>query len=211
MAKSNSAKKPKQSRIQVANNEKILSAALETFATFGYRGSTLDQIAKSAGMSKPNLLYYYNSKEDIYGAILENILELWIIPLSKLNADGDPMEEIKDYIIRKLNYSKNNPLSSKLFAQEIMQGAKNIKSTLSGPLKQQYEETVDILQQWIDRGLLKNINPYHLIFMIWATTQHYADFYFQIELLLENKESDKIFKDAQNTILSVFIDGIKPE
>ena len=54
------AKKP--SRIQRRNRRVILDAALEVFSKHGYRGATLDQIAAEAGLSKPNILYYYNGK-----------------------------------------------------------------------------------------------------------------------------------------------------
>ena len=49
----------KRTRIQAANEKRILDAALETFSTYGFRGATVDQIASGAGMTKPNLLYYF--------------------------------------------------------------------------------------------------------------------------------------------------------
>ena len=48
---------PRRTRIQREKRELILEAALEVFSTHGFRGSTIDQIAEAAGMSKPNLLY----------------------------------------------------------------------------------------------------------------------------------------------------------
>ncbi|MBN9021348.1 MAG: TetR family transcriptional regulator, partial [Rhizobiales bacterium] len=49
----------RRTRIQEEKEEKILDAALEVFSTWGYRGATVDQIAALAGMTKPNLLYYF--------------------------------------------------------------------------------------------------------------------------------------------------------
>ena len=48
----------RRTRIQAANSEKILAAALDVFARDGFRGATIDRIAEAAGMSKPNLLHY---------------------------------------------------------------------------------------------------------------------------------------------------------
>ena len=48
-----------RTRIQQRNRDLILEAALEVFSTHGFRGATLDQIANEAGLSKPNLLYYF--------------------------------------------------------------------------------------------------------------------------------------------------------
>ncbi|MCK5501873.1 MAG: TetR family transcriptional regulator, partial [Tritonibacter mobilis] len=53
-------------RIQKRNRANILEAALDVFSQNGFRGATVDQIASAAGLSKPNLLYYYPSKEAIF-------------------------------------------------------------------------------------------------------------------------------------------------
>ena len=45
-----------KTRIQRKNQATILDAALDVFSTFGFRGATLDLIASTAGLSKPNLL-----------------------------------------------------------------------------------------------------------------------------------------------------------
>ncbi len=85
------AKAPQKSRIQHQNQAVILKAALEVFSAYGYRGTTVDQIAVKAGLSKPNLLYYFKRKEDIYVAVLEHTLEEWLKPLRMLDVGGDPL------------------------------------------------------------------------------------------------------------------------
>src|SRR4249919_1740580 len=108
--------KPKQvkTRIQAQNNEIILEAALEVFSNYGFRGSTVDQIAQRAAMSKPNLLYYFQRKQDIYVAVLEKILADWLAPLESLDAAGEPVEEIARYIAAKMELSRSNPKASRL-------------------------------------------------------------------------------------------------
>ena len=101
----------KRTRIQEENEEKILDAGLEVFSTWGYRGATVDQIAALAGMTKPNLLYYFRRKEDIYLAVLNRTHEMWLEPLEHLDADGDPAGEIAAYIDRKLETEPRQPES----------------------------------------------------------------------------------------------------
>ena len=101
---------PKQAtRIQRKNRKAILEAALQVFSAHGFRGSTIDRIAERAGLSKPNLLYYFPSKEAIYLAVLEDTLEEWLQPLRDLDPAGDPIEEIGRYIAAKLEMSRTRP------------------------------------------------------------------------------------------------------
>ncbi|GAB4263702.1 MAG: TetR family transcriptional regulator C-terminal domain-containing protein [Pararhodobacter sp.] len=170
-------------RIQRRNRKRILEAALEVFSAQGFRGATLDQIAAVAGLSKPNLLYYFDSKEAIHRELLENLLEVWLAPLRALNPEGDPKAEIMTYMRRKLQMSRDLPRESRLFANEVLQGAPRMSDTMGGDLKALVDKTAGIIRGWIEAGKLAPVDPYHLIFSIWALTQHYADFDAQIRLI----------------------------
>lgn len=175
------AKKP--SRIQLRNRSKILEAALDVFSTHGYRGSTLDQIAVAAGLSKPNILYYFEGKEEIFVTLLGSLVDKWVEPLRQIDPDGDPLEEIRSYVARKVHMSRDMERESRLFANEILQGAPRIGEHLSGDLSALFNRTTDILTAWMDEGKIARVDPEHLIYSIWATTQHYADFRPQIDML----------------------------
>lgn len=199
----------KRTRIQAENEEKILDAALDVFSTYGFRGATVDQIAERAGMSKPNLLYYFRRKQDIYTAVLERTLDMWLTPFTELDPDGDPEEELGRYIRIKLEQSRDHPQESRLFVGEIMQGAPLIDSVLRTELKDIVEEKAGVLRAWIAQGKLRPVDPVHLIFLIWATTQHYADFDTQIRALLgAGMEDPALFETANETVLGVLMRGI---
>ena len=175
-------------RIQKKNHAAILKAGLEVFSQFGFRGSTIDQVAETAGLSKPNLLYYFPSKEAIYTALLSQLLENWLEPLKALDRDGDPVEELLAYARRKLAMSQHFPQESRLFANEIIQGAPRIGDVLSGELKVLVDETAQVIDAWVAAGRIKPVNPYHLIFSIWALTQHYADFAVQVRAIMSDQD-----------------------
>ena len=115
--------KKKPSRIQVRNRKLILGAALEVFSQHGYRGATLDQIAEDAGLSKPNILYYFEGKEDIHVTLLNQLMATWLDPLHQIDPAGDPLDEVMRYVHRKIDISFEYPRESRLFANEILQGA----------------------------------------------------------------------------------------
>ncbi|SER41468.1 transcriptional regulator, TetR family [Faunimonas pinastri] len=197
-----------RTRIQSRNREIIVQAALEVFSTYGFRGTTLDQIAAKAGMSKPNLLYYFPRKEGIYVAVLEETLTEWLEPLTRLDEAGDPVDEIRKYIVLKLELSRRNPAASRLFANEILHGAPSIGGFLTGPLRALVDEKSAIISRWIAEGRLAPVDPRHLIITIWAVTQHYADFDVQVRAVL-GSEAEPI-PDAEATILSIFLNGLRP-
>ena len=175
---------PPLTRIQTRNRSAIMSGGLDAFSTAGFKGATLDQIADAAGLSKPNLLYYFPSKEAIYAALLEELLKTWLDPLHTLDPNGDPIEEVLAYAHRKLAMSRDFPRESRLFANEILAGAPQIHEVLAGPLRQLVDEKAQVLRGWMDAGLIRASDPHHLIFSIWALTQHYADFDVQVRAVL---------------------------
>lgn len=182
------AEKRAPTRIQKKNRAAILEAALEVFSQHGFRGATVDQIANAAGLSKPNLLYYFPTKEAIFTALLSGLLDTWLAPLRDMDPNGDPMQEILSYMQRKLQMSRDFPRESRLFANEIVQGAPRILDTLSTDLKDLVDEKTRVLQQWMDQGKIARLHPHHLLFSIWSLTQHYADFDAQVQVLMEGED-----------------------
>ncbi|CUH39715.1 Rut operon repressor [Jannaschia seosinensis] len=171
-------------RIQVERRARILEAGLDVFAAEGFRGATVDGIARAAGLSKPNLLYYFPTKEAIYVALLGGLLDMWLDPLRALDPSGDPLTEMLAYIRRKLLLARDFPRESRLFAGEILRGAPEMGEMLSVDLRELVDARASVIARWMDAGCLARSDPHHLIFSIWALTQHYADFEVQVRAVL---------------------------
>src|ERR1700741_3310881 len=135
-----------KTRIQREKQDRILDAALDVFSLHGFRGATIDQIAEAAGMSKPNLLYYFPSKEEIHRRLLTSMLDLWLGPLRELDAGGDPIPELRSYIRRKIEMARDYPRESRLFANEMLQGAPRLMPMLEGELKTLVDEKAEIIK-----------------------------------------------------------------
>jgi TetR/AcrR family transcriptional regulator len=174
----------RKTRIQKRNSDAILEAALDIFSKQGFRGATLDEIAEAAGLSKPNLLYYFDSKEAIHAEVLDGLMDTWLDPLRLLDPEGDPKAQLLQYLRRKLKMSRDLPRESRLFANEILQGAPRIGAGLSGDLKTLVDAKAEVIRGWSDTGKIAQVDPYHLIISIWALTQHYADFEVQVRAVL---------------------------
>lgn len=201
-----------RTRIQREKQDLILNAALDVFSLHGFRGATIDQIAEAAGMSKPNLLYYFASKEEIHRRLLEDMLDLWLDPLRALDNHGDPIAELRSYIRRKLEMARDFPRESRLFANEMLQGAPHAIDVLEGELKLLVDDKARVIESWMDEGRITRTDPYHLLFSIWATTQHYADFDVQVRAVLgKDRGGEGRFEDAARYLEGLFMTGLMPK
>jgi len=201
-----------KTRIQMRNEERILDAAQDVFATYGYQGATIDEVADRAGISKPNLHYYFKRKRDLYLAVLRRTLEIWLVPLRELDRTGDPAVEIGNYIAHKVQLSRRFPAASRVFANEIVQGAPFLKSYLQTNLREVVERKAAVIQHWIDQGKLAPIDPYHLIFLIWAATQHYADFIPQIKAVMNVPRLNQgHFRKVEQSLSRIILHGVLAE
>ena len=200
-----------KTRIGEANTEKILDAALTVFSRLGLHGARTDQIAEAAGMSKPNLLYYFRTKEDLYVAVLTRTLDRWLDALSEIDPTADPSKALSDYIAHKLAFSRDFPEQSRLFATEIIQGAPWLKEAIARDLAPLVDAKVATLRGWIAEGRLAPIDPVTLILMIWATTQHFADFGAQAGVLTGRTLADPDYFDTTlASITTLVLSGVLP-
>ena len=199
----------KAGRIRQQNEAKIIMAAEIEFAQNGYKGTSLNAIADRAALPKSNILYYFKSKFGLYGALLADILEMWNQAFSDASIDSDPAETLYRYIEAKVAYSYSHPLASRIFAMEIIQGAPHLEEFLAKDLKKWLDDRANVIQSWIDAGKMKQVNPHHLIFLIWGSTQHYADFSTQVCWALGKKEYEKQdFQDATDTVAAIVLGGL---
>ena len=186
-------------------------AALHFFSRFGLHGTSLDQVAERAGVSKTNLIYHYPTKEALYTAVLGDMLDLWIAPFQALQPDTDALPAIRHYIRLKLELSRDHAEASRLYCLEMVQGAPHLSDLLKGDLQVLVDEKAWVIEQWIARGDIAPINPWHLFYMLWATTQHYADFAVQIEAISGSTLEDPAFLEtAISNIQTIVMNGLMP-
>ncbi len=201
-----------KTRIQARNEKRILDAAQEVFAAYGFHGATIDKVAEKADISKPNLHYYFKRKADLYVAVLRRTLKTWLIPLTNLDPEGDPEKELGRFIRFKVEMSRRSPIASKVFANEMLQGAPFLRDYLETDLRMMVESKSGVIRAWIADGKLQPVDPYHLIFLIWAATQHYADFQPQIKAVMGMPRLTKdYFTSVSDSLIQIILRGVLPD
>ncbi|WP_346796003.1 TetR family transcriptional regulator C-terminal domain-containing protein [Halomonas sp. Bachu 37] len=203
-------KSSRRSANRRALEQKILDAAEIIFAEQGFNGAALESIAEKAGLSKQNMLYYFPSKESLYQNVLKDILDLWIEKMTLMEQNGDtPAVMLENYIRGKLEISRVRPYGSKIFANEVIGGASHLQVYLRNDLLPQLEADLELVRTWIANGEMDPVDPEHLFFTIWASTQTYADFSSQISLALGKNELDEEdFQKAGDFLTHVLLKGL---
>lgn len=163
-------------RIRQKNEEAIIAAAEDEFARHGFKGTSMNTIAQAVGLPKANLHYYFSSKQGLYLAVLDNILSLWDSAFNSLRVEDDPVEALERYIRAKMEYSRRYPKASRIFAMEVISGGACLSQHFGKDHQTWFRERAAVFESWIAAGKMDAVDPMHLIFLIWGSTQHYADF-----------------------------------
>lgn len=191
------------------NEARILAAAEKVFAEAGFGGATMQLIADMAGLPKANLHYYFATKEELYRKVVQQIFEIWLHAADSFDNAPGPVEGIGAYIDAKMEISRRHADGSKVWASEVMHGAPVIQDYLETTLRDWTKGRADVIQRWVDEGKMAPVDPRHLLYMLWATTQHYADFGHQIETLNNGKPlTDRQWKAAKDNVKTIILRGI---
>lgn len=195
--------------IRRENERAILDAAEKVFAEAGFGGATMQLIADMAGLPKANLHYYFATKEDLYRRVVAQIFEIWLEATASFDDAPGPVEAIGSYIDAKMDISRTHPHGSKVWASEVMHGAPVIQDYLETTLRDWTNGRIALIQRWIDAGKMRPVDPRHLLYMLWATTQHYADFSHQVQTLNADAPlTDQQWREAKDSVKTIILRGI---
>jgi TetR/AcrR family transcriptional regulator len=154
--------KPERSRAA------ILDAAIEEFAAHGIAGARTDAIARSAGVNKALLYYYFEDKEAVYQAVLDHVftgLRDTVVP--KLEGDLAPRDKVLNYLGAYFDYIAANPRFPRVVQGEwIRSGSdrigqmKRVAQTYFRPI---YQKLGEVLREGIASGEFRPIDPMHFV------------------------------------------------
>ena len=195
-------------RSRASIERRILEAAESVFAEAGFNGATTAEIARRAAIPKANLHYYFNTKEELYQQVLTGIVSSWLHTADEITADADPGRALAHYITAKIELAREQPIPSRVFANEIIHGAPHLGSYLGTELRAWVDAKAKVIRGWIAAGKMREVDPKHLLFMIWASTQTYADFASQISAVLGKEQlSPQDYKAVARQMTEIILRG----
>ncbi|MGI9315999.1 MAG: TetR family transcriptional regulator C-terminal domain-containing protein [bacterium] len=185
--------------------EHILSAAEAEFEKFGFNGARMQRIADTAGVPKANIHYYFSNKQALYDAVLSRVIEIWNQALAPIDATDDPATVLENYVRMKVEFTRLYPTSTRIFAIELLNGGQHLSGQLMKETRNWTRARAKEIQSWIEQGKILPVDPYHLIFMIWSSTQHYAESETQVLSIIHKKKLSRSDYDSLADSLSVMV------
>jgi TetR/AcrR family transcriptional regulator len=191
----------------------ILREAVRLFAERGFEGTPIAEVAERAGLSKQNLMYYFPTKQALYGRVLDDVLDDWLARMACLaDPAQDPADVLRAYVKAKLQFSREQPLASRVYAMEVIGGAKLYGEQIRDRVVPLLRQDIAVFERWIADGKIAPVNATHLLFAVWAMTQSYADFGAQMVLVLGRTElAGQDFEDAEHVITAMVLSLVSGE
>jgi len=191
----------------------ILREAVRLFAERGFEGTPIQEVAERAGLSKQNLMYYFPTKQALYERVLDDVLDDWLARMASLADTGrDPADVLRAYVAAKLRFSREQPLASRVYAMEVIGGAKLYGAQIRERVVPLLRQDIAVFERWIADGRIAPVDATHLLFAVWAMTQSYADFAAQMTLVLGRTEmTGQDFEDAERVITAMVLSLVHGE
>ena len=200
-----------EEKIRTRNIRVIIDAATLVFARRGFDGARIAEIADQAKLPKTNVYYYFSSKEEIYEAVIAELIKGWDDALAHISRDREPIEALEAYVRAKLEYSRRNVDKSRVFAAEILRGGQYLSRRDHDHMRLITRRHAEVIEHWIAAGKIRRVDPRHLFIMLWSATQFYADFE---TLACDALESSRLkvsdYDAAARTIVATTLRGLQP-
>jgi TetR/AcrR family transcriptional regulator len=158
----------------------ILKSALEEFAREGVAGARTDEIARKAGVNKALLYYYFQDKEGLYAAALEEVFSglhdkvMTVLSNSRLG----PRECLLKYVEAHFDYIASKPVYPRLVQREFMRSTGRALSPAANRIFEKYGKSIysklrDLIRSGIESGEFRKVDPSHTVTSILGTIIFY--------------------------------------
>ena len=157
---------------------RILDAAVRQFSANGLAGARTEQIAEEAGVNKALLYYYYKSKEELYAAALEAVIEsVRADSIDVLEASASAGERIVQIVLRNFDRSYSHPRLRTLMQQEMVrlhQGEEHRMARMAEMFfRPMWEKLEEVLKEGIRSGELISVDPSQMRYAVLGANLNY--------------------------------------
>jgi len=174
---------PTRSRTPAPGARRIESAARRLFASRGYSGTSMAEIATAAGVSKATVFHHYRSKRALYEALIGDAFAGFreqVMPL--LDTGRDLQASLRDFAAAHVDRLTRMQGTMRLIAREMLSGtAASSDLFAGGEMSRNFSLLVEEMRRGQERGAVRaDIDPGLAVFLVLAANW----FLFQSSALL---------------------------
>ena len=140
--------------------QSILEAALKSFSLFGYKATTMDQVAKLANVGKGTIYTFYSNKEELFSEIVAGILkEMQEVADRSINPEQSFFENAHRALISLLDFRNEHQLTVKLIQEEKELGTKIVNQELNRLEQMIITFIKERMEKAIEKGEIRECDP----------------------------------------------------
>ncbi len=195
---------PSRAAADVNNRSRLLLAATDSFAEFGYEGASLRTIADNAGVSFQLITYYFGTKEELWVATVDYLFERYLETGKGLgfNASGNLYEQFRNHLRLLLTDMLQRPQLRKIWIQEYLAGSERYTNVIRPRIKHLHDnQAFPYYQEVVRLGIVRKFTASELS-LIWSSViQNNVVYPYYIELTLGIPATSPKFVETQVDLL----------
>jgi len=207
----NSTAIPRKEREKIARQRDIINAARELFIEKGYSDTTLEEIAKRAEFGKGTIYNYFNNKEELFFAIMDEMIDQLLLHVQAIIIDSgapDARTALTAYAKWLLTLAKENWEFTRLFMKEFHRAKLDEHQALMEARLKRIREVWEIIakpiQRDIDAGKLRSVDAFEVARLFDGMLK----FYCGTRMYEEGTLNEEGVSKSIELIVSLIFDGI---
>ncbi len=150
-----------------STRDAILQAALQAFASQGYAGTSLNEIAEIVGIRRQSLLHHFPTKETLYRQVFAKRLSEWFVDMEGVTSDHEPdltpWERVARTIATGFRFFQENPDFVRMVRREALDGADHLGFDLGTALRPMMDRSIVFFSREMDNGVFRRHDPEQLL------------------------------------------------
>jgi TetR/AcrR family transcriptional regulator len=191
---------------------RILETARGEFADRGFDGARLAAIAREAGLSHPTLLYHFNSKADLYGAVIQSAVLDWAVETeAAVSGALEGFDQVVSIIDAGFAFFATHGDFARILRREALEGGERLDAAIAGWLRPFLDRAVDFLEREMQAGRLRRHDPLELMQICYgAVFTFFSDARFRARLLDADPLSPEALTRHRNALTRLLEAALRP-
>jgi len=196
----------------VTSRERILEVALAEFGARGYEGARLQDIARAAGLSRPTLLYHFESKEGLYAAVVEAAMADWATQTRRaISVNLQGFEQIASLVEAAFHFFEAHADFVRVLRREAIEGGERLGAASAEVLAPFIAEGVAFLERETAAGRLRQHDPLELMAFCYAAVfTHFSDAAFRSRVLGDDPLTPSALRRSRDALLALLRAALEP-